>query len=451
MRDSHRSELPDEWSDLLNAMAEETLTDEQERRLADLLRSDSEFRLEYVRLCQLQTLLAMQSYAAAEPSQQGKPPPNRRIPVITRRTFRLTAAVMSIVAVVIVIGFLSWGPGSGTNSSLGEITGIVGQVEILRDDQPPTLIRADDLTQTPLPLQPGDTIRTDRKSSATFILSDRTEIGMHPETTLILTVEPPGHLTMPRGHATARVTPQKPGHALIFVTPRAEVRVLGTELELLALADHTEVAVKEGRVRVTRISDRHSVDVSAAEFLLIAQTGDLTIKEWPRPPDDWSENFEQGLPRGWTGRFVHDVLPAESHGAAQAVPMLNPQGRNMDVASPSRDTGLFSWQADSVLHATLKVQPPAWLHIYVYARTYGQSQEVMTYCCVNPDLWQSSRGEWRTVHIPLSEFQRVNVGQVEQTLGRIPTRVVFSGPIDHVGVTVDRVWVDRHGSPVTGN
>lgn len=445
MMGSHRSEFPDEWSNLLNGMAEETLTDEQERHLADLLRTDSKFRLEYVRFCQLQTLLTMQSYTALEPLHV-IPVPRWSIPITTRRAFFVTTTVMGIAAAVIVIGFLSWVPGRRTNSSPGELTGIIGEVEILRDDQPPRLIRAGDLVQSPLPLRPGDTIRTDRKSSATFTLSDRTEIGMHPETTLILTAEPQVQLTLPFGHATARVTPQNSGHSLTFVTPRAEVRVLGTELELLALAERTEVAVTEGLVRVTRISDRLSVDVSAAELLSVAPSGDLSVIEWARPPAVWNENFEEGLPRGWTGRFVRNGLPEGSHGAAQAVP----QGRSMEVASPIRDSGLFSWQADSVLHVTFKVQPPAWLHIYLYARTYSQSQEVMTYNYVNQELWQSSRGEWRTVHIPLSEFHQVNDGQVEQTLGRIPTRIVISGPIDHVGVTVDRIWVDRSDSFVNG-
>lgn len=48
---------PEEWSILLNAVADDTLTGEQEQRFVELLRSEADFRGEYVRFCQLLTQL----------------------------------------------------------------------------------------------------------------------------------------------------------------------------------------------------------------------------------------------------------------------------------------------------------------------------------------------------------------------------------------------------------
>lgn len=48
---------PKEWSILLNAVADDTLTGEQEQRFVELLRSEADFRGEYVRFCQLLTQL----------------------------------------------------------------------------------------------------------------------------------------------------------------------------------------------------------------------------------------------------------------------------------------------------------------------------------------------------------------------------------------------------------
>jgi ferric-dicitrate binding protein FerR (iron transport regulator) len=443
------SELPDEWSALLNGMAEETLTAEQEQRLADLLRSDIEFRREYVRFCQLLTLLTWQS--AAGPTALKQPSPTSSIPASTTRSPRswrtwATAAIAATV-VMAVIGLTWLGLQEPGDDSLGTVADVVGQIGLTRGDDAQIWMGSEEHAQNPWQLRPGDRVQTDRTSSAALKLSDRTEIHMHPETQLVLTAGRGVTVRLSLGRVAARVTPQRPEQALTFVTSQAEVRVLGTELELLAAATRTEVAVAKGRVRVTRPSDGRSAEVAASQFLSVAESGDLMVVDVPQPPDGWSEDFEQGLPRGWTGQIVRDGLPENSHGAVGAVPVLHPEGMMREISSPIEDDGLFAWHADSVLHVSFRVQPPEWFHVYLFARPYRGRRPLLTYCCVKPDLWQTSPGQWRTVSIPFSEFHSVTYGQDEPTLGRIPTRLVFSGQGGPAGVVIDRVWVDRSDAP----
>src|SRR5262249_49786843 len=126
-----------------------------------------------------------------------------------------------------------------------------------------------------VPLRANDWIRTDRTSRAKLILSDGTECDVKPGTQLTVSAKPDRTITLTKGSVTARVAPQPAGHPLTFVTPRAEIRVLGTVLEVLALDRQTEVAVSEGKVRVTRTSDRASAEVSAGQFTSVAESSRL--------------------------------------------------------------------------------------------------------------------------------------------------------------------------------
>lgn len=84
---------------------------------------------------------------------------------------------------------------------------------------------------------------------------------------------------MPEGHIQARVTPQSFGESMTFITPRAEIRVLGTELEFLSLAGQTDVVVCEGKVRGTRASDGRTSEVGTAQCLTVTDSGDLAASE----------------------------------------------------------------------------------------------------------------------------------------------------------------------------
>jgi ferric-dicitrate binding protein FerR (iron transport regulator) len=445
----NHAEYPEEWSILLHAVAEESLTDEQERRLAELLRSDGTFRNEYVRHCQLITLLTWQLTAASEvpprqietaptpESQPSSPLPRRRRGTLlrSRRLWLCSALVM------VVIGFVWLRPPFSEPIWPHEITEITGRVTVTRGDQPPIVLRAEELIDNPWKLRLEDQIQTERGATAKLSLRDQTEIRAYPGTQISLITE--SNLMVSEGHIQAHVTPQPSGTSMTFATPQAEIRVLGTELEVLSLAGRTDVAVSEGKVRATRMSDGRAADVATAQFLSITETGDLSVTDWPDSADEWSADFDGGLPPGWTGGTLRDGLPEGSRGAAQSIVVPHAGRMSMQVGSPARAEGLFAWHDDSVLHVTFRVQPPAWFHIYLYARTYGDSQAVLTYCCVKPDLWQSSPGEWRTVSLPLSEFQLINSSSAEPMLGRIPCRIVFSGPSDSAGFAIGRIRVDR--------
>jgi hypothetical protein len=67
---------------------------------------------------------------------------------------------------------------------------------------------------------------------------------------------------------------------MLFTTPHAEVTVLGTRLALTVSAEATRLEVQEGRVRITRLPDRASVEVKAGQFA-VARAGSELVAQRP--------------------------------------------------------------------------------------------------------------------------------------------------------------------------
>lgn len=451
----HLSQTPDERSILLHAVAEQSLTAEQEQRLADLLRNDAAFRREYVRFCELVTQLMWESSAPSEPRSPAEAiggsavvrPSHQSAVTSPPKTIRFRIAAAGLMGAAIMVA-LMWSGAFGPAASPGSLSGVVGQIEITRKGHPAVVLRSEGVAQRAWPLQRNDRIETTPGSSALLTLLDGTRIRILPSTQLTMTALVDASLTLGTGGVVAQVVRQPEGRAVCFVTPNAAVRVLGTELEILAMKERTQVAVTEGTVRVTRTADNASVEITAAQFVSVAKAGPIAVANWPRPPDNWSEHFEDRAPPGGTGRLIRGGLPSGSRGALQAVAVSDSRGRRMEASSPAVDQGLFAWHPDSVLHATFRIQPPAWLHVYLFVRTYERAEPLIAWCRIDPELWQTQPGEWRTVDIPLSEFQLAGFDRSEPALGRIPVRLAFIGPIDLEGVVIDEVRVDRGGLPV---
>lgn len=439
---------PEEWSILLNALADDELTAEQERRLLALLQSDAEFRTEYVRFCQLLTQLSWQHDIESDeiPTPEELVAPVRSAPLL-RGWWPASLAV--VLLLVVVVGWLNWKEPAA--EAPGHLLSVSGRVGIIRNQQPPLWIAPEQLNSLPQPLQRGDRLQTKRGSSATIELADQTRIQIQPDTEVIVRPPSGGGIRVPSGSISANVAPQSSRNPLTFLLPDAEVRVLGTELELLSTAGQSEVAVLEGKVQVTRFADGTKRSVSAGQFLPVTESGPLSVVDWPRPADQWNVDFEQGLPVGWEGQLLSQGLPEHSRGGIGSLSLQQNQQTIQKIQSPLNPSGLFFWHDDSLLHLRFKVLPPGWFHIYLHARTYADPRPVLTYCYVDVHLWQTRPGEWRTVSIPLSAFRLQSYRKDQPSLGRIPLQISFRGESETDGFMIDRIWVTRgesHASPV---
>jgi hypothetical protein len=116
---------------------------------------------------------------------------------------------------------------------------------------------------------------------------DATSLDLAPGAAVRSLAEGPGgekRVTLERGTFAAEVTRQPAGRPLRFLTPHAEATVLGTTLRLVVEAGSTRLEVDEGKVRLTRLSDRKSVEVPSGHFAVAGAGLELAVR--PSPIDE---------------------------------------------------------------------------------------------------------------------------------------------------------------------
>jgi ferric-dicitrate binding protein FerR (iron transport regulator) len=138
-------------------------------------------------------------------------------------------------------------------------------------------------------LDPGASIRTGAGGALVLRFPDGTTLELGGDTTFALEgVLPVKRVALARGVLGADVAPQPAGRPLVLRTPQAQADVLGTRLTLAVRGEATRLDVEEGRVRLTRLSDRRSVEVSAGHGAVAAPGRALEAvpRDAPAPAPD---------------------------------------------------------------------------------------------------------------------------------------------------------------------
>ena len=192
-----------------------------------------------------------------------------------------------------------------------------GQVQLLtgKDASP---------AKEPLALTSGQGLQTVAADAvATIRFPDATTVDLGGETRIAQVTNGTGkRIVLEAGAVTAQVSRQPAGQALVFTTPHAEARVLGTKLTLTVSATETRLEVKEGRVKLTRLSDSASVEVTAGQFAVASDAIKPVAKKIAAPPprgvlvedfDDAADarwqKLEGGFPTTTKGSVDIDLSP----------------------------------------------------------------------------------------------------------------------------------------------
>jgi ferric-dicitrate binding protein FerR (iron transport regulator) len=174
----------------------------------------------------------------------------------------------------------------------------------------------------------GETIATVGAGSLALVrLPDGTRIDLEADTQVVFTDK----IDLVRGSLTADVAKQPAGKALLFSTPHAEARILGTRLRLSIEGESTRLDVREGRVRFTRTRDGASADVAGGAFSSTAAPR-LT----PRPIREVS--FQDGVSpipayAGTRDTYLSQNNPNNLYGAKTNIQVdgNNPSGTGNDL------------------------------------------------------------------------------------------------------------------------
>lgn len=299
-------------------------------------------------------------------------------------------------------------------------------------------------------IRTGDTIRTPgTSSSAVLTYPDGTRLSLAGNTSLTFSGSTQKRMLLHSGTLSASVVPQLPEKPMVVATPQDEVQVLGTVFSLEVAEGETKLSVRSGRVKLTRLRDGKSLEVSTGQRAL-SSAAQLALAKIPVTADAWSEDFEQGLPEDWgVGKFEGVNLLAGSSGAVRAVPDATTPGGPVSITTQSRWTdGLFAVHDDTHLHITLKMQSPGWFNILLLTRTAdGDPPTFAGNYIFDRPVWFGKPGAWGTVSIPLSEFRPLPPAPAGFK-NAVPFQVLLSSPDKDRGLVVDRIWITRGGPGV---
>lgn len=237
----------------------------------------------------------------------------------------------------------------------------------------------------------GETVETlGKDSSAVVVFPDGTRVELRGETEVRDLA--PKRLFLARGALEARVTKQV--SALIFDTPQAEAKVLGTTLRLQVDAKGTLLEVDEGKVRLTRTSDQKAVDVVAGTFALASE---LKLKPLPKATVLLAFDFEDAAPPGvQVGKVAPGPKRPGNRGCLEGVEV--PADRVTRVLFADDRSGLFAVRDGAVLTfdywAAGRVEA---IDVYVWDKTQRAS-------IGGPSLLTPVREKWTRATIPFSEF-----------------------------------------------
>lgn len=97
-------------------------------------------------------------------------------------------------------------------------------------------------------------------------------------------------LRLKQGRFSATVVPQPAGEPMLIHTPVADLKVVGTQFDVEAGPESTMLYVREGKVRIRRVSDGKTVDVQADHRVVVTSDSDMLLgfvgpeRTWAQTP-----------------------------------------------------------------------------------------------------------------------------------------------------------------------
>ncbi len=446
----------DDFLQLLIQYFDQTLAESEMKRLNSLLRSNAEYRRQLIRYSSCAWAiheigpLHEQESISVDTTNSGV---TNQESWSTVHRFRLPAVAALIGLLVLVTSFLIFQtkpddperqPNTNARSLL--LHQVTGDIRLIRADS--SIEKA--LSGTKVAVGDTVTIGND-KSGAALVYQDGTRVVMVGNTTVTTGGKTGKQLVIHRGLIGAIVKPQPADKPLVFVTPKAKLRVRGTRFTVHADGGQTDLSVREGKVQLTRISDGHSIDVPGGKRAVTgSELNKLTLLALDTAPSEWSMDFENGLPSNWRcGIPVKGNKEAGFNGGVRADRKVQKDGVFFSICTPKLwKKGLFTSNADTHLHFRYKLNKPDWFQLFLSTRSFESNRPVVaTYRFKIDKLWWPLRaGQWRTATIPLSAFGRVSdLSETPFSPDELPFELLFSSKDNDLSLVIDRIWITTGG------
>lgn len=409
---------------LLNASVDGELSDADEASLQALLRDDADARRRYLQFMQLHAELHWDHGAdasllvAPDPHSPGSSRTDRNATQRVGGWLILAVAIGAVAAGwLMTVGWFTFDGGSGGEHrsqaapTIATLEMTQGTVSFRATGGEPLALdrRGQDLTAGTL-LVEGET------SAAQWRFLDGTLITASGDAEISFDDDGQKVIRARQGMLTAEVQPQLTGAPLIVETPTARVEVLGTVFTLAADPDTTRINVAEGRVRLKRLVDGETVEVSQQQSCIASldARSDLSPEVPVEPQIGWQHHFTEPPPARWKGMWQapEGNLPARVRAVACLVGRKHEADYTPIVhygisARRVEEMNLGSVPTDGVLRVRFRTEQPAKLHIMLGLNRadggFGGNFEVK----LPRDAGTPQPDGWRELVVPLADFQPV--------------------------------------------
>ncbi len=397
----------DELERLLNALADGTLDEREESRLADILRGDAAARAHYRKWMGLHSAL-MWDYAAAVAE------PHRPISEIRGKASRNTwmrtlLAAAAVIAVLIAAGASLLNRPARPSPEIVQVEEVTGSLSWTGANGE---VRSG--VEKGMRLAAGNFQLPDEAGTAVLRFGDGTKLTLGGGVDLLLGDGGQKRVHLKSGTVGADVKPQPKGRPLRIRTPTATLEVVGTVFSVTAVPEQTTMNVQEGRVRLGRLADGAEVEVTANHAATASlETGmPLVAKPSAMPPNMWRTDFSQSPTAGSRG----DWIPASGNDVAhlKAVPLV--VGRHdgapiVHYGVSVRDSSLpnagafVSAMTGSVLRLRYRTSKAGSLMLFCITQRPGGAFGGNFELSLPADAGSPGTGGWRTLDVHLSEMR----------------------------------------------
>ena len=209
--------------------------------------------------------------------------------------FAKAALALAAVIIVAVTGTLYY-QHVNANRNIARITGLNGALVWIGNGG--RIVQGSDSQQEPTRWSnvlsedaelPGGTIEgTAPDSWFELEFDDGSSAMIFGESILTFSDQGQKELRLKQGRFSATVVPQPAGEPMLIHTPVADLKVIGTQFDVEAGPESTMLYVREGKVRIRRVSDGKTVDVQADHRVVVTSDSDMLLG-FVGPERTWSQ------------------------------------------------------------------------------------------------------------------------------------------------------------------
>jgi ferric-dicitrate binding protein FerR (iron transport regulator) len=437
---------PDELERLLNALVDADspeAVEECEAQLAGILRNDASARRRYREFMGLHSAL-MWDYVAAATDR-----PENAVVIEPRRSpWRRALSWAAVIAVAGLAAALFFaGSRKSSHREVAQVESVEGAVSWSND----TGGQRTGLSSG-VRLAAGTLNVEGASSSAQLRFDDGTVLTLTGDAELGFSDDGQKRLALRRGAFTGRVAHQPAGRPMVVRTNTAEIEVLGTVFALASEQNQTTLNVESGNVRMRRLADGRSVEVSANRVAVASLDVGAAMETRLQgvPPEEWRRSFNQPPPAGSNGLWLPPS--AGKRGRVRSLPFVAGHDANGRMvvhhgvtvrAMPGEDSGLVTLTERSMLHVRFRTEKRTGLKLFLSCEgpggTFGGNFEL----AIQPSAELPDTGGWMRVDVPMRPLHVLSPEEHPSVEGeRVRTLILHSYEYD-AGLEVAEIGIGQ--------